>query len=232
MNARWSSVCASCSPLPHPLRDSRRSGRTRRRTRRGLSRSKTACSWKCWTGVARGPALVLLAGVGGTAHHYDDFAPALTAALSRGGSDTAQRIEDRQRPPRATDSRAWLKMSCASSTPWASATRSWSAIHSREKRCTSWVLATPRRSGAWCMSMRRSIVETTLTTRPIVRRRDRCPLLPVPKEATWRPSRLCVRIWRNTAALGPRRTCGPGTARILTEASLACGRRTFRSVKR
>jgi non-heme chloroperoxidase len=26
-----------------------------------------------------GPALVLLAGLGGTAHHYDDFAPMLTA---------------------------------------------------------------------------------------------------------------------------------------------------------
>ena len=31
---------------------------------------------------------------------------------------------------------------------------------------------------------------------------------------------------------GPEAFCGPGTAPILTEASLACGRRTFRSVKR
>ena len=37
-----------------------------------------------------GPALVLLAGLGATAHHYDDFAPALTARLPRGGCDTAR----------------------------------------------------------------------------------------------------------------------------------------------
>ena len=65
-----------------------------------------------------------------------------------------------------------------------------------------------------------------------MRWRERCPLLPVPNQVTWRPSRLCVRIWRNTAAPGQRPTCGPGTARILTEASLACGPRTLRSVKR
>ncbi len=58
------------------------------------------------------------------------------------------------------------------------------------------------------------------------------PAAPSPRKLTWRPSRLCVRIWRNTAAPGLRRTCGPGSARILTEASLASGRRTFRSVKR
>ena len=79
----------------------------------------------------------------------------------------------------------------------------------------------PRESQGWCMSMRRSIVETTLTTKPTMRWRERCPLLPVPRQMTWRPSRLCVRIWRNTAAPGPRRTCGPGPQRILTEPSQA-----------
>ena len=57
---------------------SRRSGRTHRRTRRS--------SWTVDDGVqlevldwgGSGPALVLLAGLGATAHHYDDLAPALT----------------------------------------------------------------------------------------------------------------------------------------------------------
>ena len=37
-----------------------------------------------------GPALVLLAGLGATAHHYDDFAPALTRSLPRRRCDTAR----------------------------------------------------------------------------------------------------------------------------------------------
>ena len=61
-----------------------------------------------------------------------------------------------------------------------------------------------------------------------MRWREPVPAAPSPQDqVTWRPSRLCVRIWRNTAALGRRRTCGPGTARILTEASVACGPRTL-----
>ena len=54
--ARCGLVCrpcsVSCSLSPRPRRHGRRSGRTPPRMRRGLSRSMTACSSRCWIGVA------------------------------------------------------------------------------------------------------------------------------------------------------------------------------------
>jgi alpha-beta hydrolase superfamily lysophospholipase len=69
-----------------------------------------------------GPALVLLAGLGSTAHHYDDFAPALTARYRVVGV-TRRGHRGSSAAPGGYGSCAWLTMSCVSSTPWVSTTR-------------------------------------------------------------------------------------------------------------
>jgi hypothetical protein len=229
MSRRILHVLCALPLAPQALRRRKWSGRTRHRTRRGSTVDDTVqLEVLNWGGS--GPALVLLAGLGATAHYYDDFAPALTAhyrvvgitrrghrgsSAAPGGYGFARLAEDVVRVMDAVDvtNAVVIGHSFAGEE-----------MHVLGARYSAKI--------AWCMSMRRSIVETTRTTKPSMRWRERCQPLPVPNQETLRPSRLCVRIWRSTAALGPRRTCGPGTARILTEASVACGPRTLRSVKR
>ena len=87
-----------------------------------------------------------------------------------------------------------------------------------------------RESQGSCTSMRRSIVETTLTARPSMRWRERCPVLPVPNRGTWRPSRRCARIWRNPG----RRSRGvlADALRANPDGTVGGMSRTARSVRR
>ena len=64
---------------PRRRRHNRTSGETHRRTRQRSSPSRTMCSWRCSTGVAPARRSFSWRGSEHTAHHYDDFAPALTA---------------------------------------------------------------------------------------------------------------------------------------------------------
>ena len=176
-----------------------------------------------------GPAIVLLAGLGDTAHVFDDFAPMLTARYRVIG--VSRRAHGRSSAPATGYGFARLAEDVVRVIDAVGVDKPVVVGHSiaGEELHVLGARNSAKLAGVVYIDAR-SIAQMARTT--MTRSPERCRRLPVLDLGTWRRLLRCVRFWRGPRARPDRRhTCEPGMSATPTEPSLVRGCRTFRSVR-